>query len=261
MTTTSAPRALAALAVSAFLAFAGSACGGSTKPAESPASDGSAASEAAAVIDKPAPDLSIQTLNGKGTVSLRSLAGKIAIIDFWATWCAPCKASFPRLQEISRQNGNVQVIGISVDDSKDGVLAWAKEQGATFPIAWDEDHTLAKRWKVGKMPTTYILDASGTIRFVHDGYHEDEGDLITRELAFLSSEPPPASSPSRTELAANDRGRAPSTASDASDTSSTSASSDPAADIPAAAKPKKKGAKPAKAGGAAKPAKKKKKSG
>ena len=177
-----------------------SACGGGQKPAQSPSVESKDGAAGPAEVGKPAPGLSIQTLNGKGPVSLESLSGKIAIVDFWATWCGPCKKSFPKLEELSKQNaGKVQVIGISVDDTKDGVADWAKAQGASFPIAWDDGHTIAKKWKVEKMPTTYILDGSGTVRFVHEAYHDDEGDLIGRELAQLASEP--SSPKGKTEVA------------------------------------------------------------
>ncbi|MBX3191072.1 MAG: TlpA family protein disulfide reductase [Labilithrix sp.] len=199
-----------------------------------------------AEIGKPAPDLSIQSLNGKGTISNESLRGKIAIVDFWATWCGPCKESFPKLEELAKQHaGNVQIVGISVDDSKDGVLDWARAQGATFPIGWDDGHVIAKKWKVAKMPTTYILDATGTVRFVHEKYQGDEGDLIARELAFLSSEPPPAEA---SAVASNDTSGSPASA-DAPEPSSDSSSESAAPP----AKPKKGAAKPAKPAKAAKP--------
>src|SRR5690606_8582167 len=120
-------------------------------------------------VGKKAPDLSIQTLNGKGTFSLGSTRGKAVIVDFWATWCQPCKQSFPKLEELSKRLGDkVEIIGISVDDEQKGVLEFAKENGATFAIAWDEGHAIASRWKVGTMPTTFIVDGAGKVRFVHD---------------------------------------------------------------------------------------------
>lgn len=197
-------RARALLGVSCVVLFT-AACGGSGKPANSPGSEGASSEGGTAQLDKPAPDLSIQTMNGKGSVSLASLQGKIAIIDFWATWCGPCKKSFPALEDLAKKySDKVVIVGISCDDSKDGVLDWAKAQGATFPIGWDEGHAIAKRWKVEKMPTTYVLDGTGTVRFVHDGYHDDESDLITRELALLTSEPPPATGGSPNAVASND---------------------------------------------------------
>lgn len=152
-------------------------------------------------VGSPAPDLSIQTINGKGKISNDSLKGKIAVVDFWATWCAPCKTSFPKLEELSKKHsGKVEVVGVSVDDEKGGVADFAKENGATFPIGWDEGHSIAERWKVKSMPTTVILDASGNVRHVHAGFHDDEPELIAKELTALLAEPAPAASP-KTEVA------------------------------------------------------------
>jgi thiol-disulfide isomerase/thioredoxin len=178
-----------AVAVFALLLTAGMGCGGSTPPATTPSAGGDAAG-GPAEVGKPAPELKFETVNGKGSVTLESLAGKIAVVDFWATWCGPCKQSFPKLEEIAKQNaGKVQVVGISVDDKADGVADFAKANGATFAVGWDDGHTNAGRWKVETMPTTYILDATGKVRFVHAGYKGEEGDLIAKELATLSSEP------------------------------------------------------------------------
>ena len=194
-------RARTLASVSFVLALTSACGGGPKKPAEA-ATESTGGGSSVAEIGKPAPDLSIQTLNGKGQISLSSLAGKPAIVDFWATWCGPCKKSFPKLEEIAKRNaGNIQLVGISVDDNKDGVLDFAKANGATFPIGWDDGHAIAKRWKVEKMPTTYVLDASGTVRFVHEAFHGDEGELIGRELALLASEPPPEGAKGRTENA------------------------------------------------------------
>lgn len=171
-----------------FAATAG--CGGAASEAKSPASEGAAAGQGRsgpAEVGKPAPDLTIQTLNGKGRVSIESLAGKVAVIDFWATWCGPCKKSFPKLEELSKRYGGakVEVIGIAVDDSVDGVGDFAKSNGATFPIGWDDGHSIAERWKVSSMPTTYILDATGTVRFIHAGFHDGEPEAIAKEVASL----------------------------------------------------------------------------
>jgi cytochrome c biogenesis protein CcmG/thiol:disulfide interchange protein DsbE len=173
-------------------------CGGSKADTKTAASEGGGEQ---LTVGNPAPDLSIQTINGKGKISNDSLKGKIAIVDFWATWCAPCKTSFPKLEELSKKHsGKVEIVGVSVDDEKNGVADFAKENGATFAIGWDEGHSIAERWKVKSMPTTVILDASGTVRHVHAGFHDDEPELIAKELTALLAEPAPASSP-KTEVA------------------------------------------------------------
>jgi cytochrome c biogenesis protein CcmG, thiol:disulfide interchange protein DsbE len=165
------------------------ACGATKKPAEdpssTPAADG-APHEGPAQVGKAAPDLSIQSLNAKGDVKLGDLGGKVVVVDFWATWCGPCKQSFPGLQALSkRHEGKVAVVGVSVNDEQEGITDFAKELGTTFPIGWDKGHTIADRWKVATMPSSYVVDGAGTVRYVHAGYHEGDEVEIEKEVAAL----------------------------------------------------------------------------
>lgn len=179
-------RALAFVGIS----FMISACGGAFGAAQGPGE-----------VGKKAPSLSIQSLNGKGAVSLSSLTGKVTIVEFFATWCEPCKQSLSQLEELrTRSGGSIEVIGISVDDTSSGVEDFAKAQGVTFPIAWDENHSLMWRWSVEKMPATFIVDGKGRIRFAHEpDKNKDQADLIAREVAQLGDEGSPADT--KTEIA------------------------------------------------------------
>jgi len=201
-------RASAAVGLTFVLAVT-SGCGGSKPTPMTPTEGGSGSNDKGpAEVGKAAPDLAVKTVNGKGEITRDSLAGKVAIVDFWATWCGPCKQSFPKLEELAKQNqGKVQVVGISVDDKSDGVADFAKSNGATFAIGWDDGHAIANRWKVDSMPTTYILDSSGTIRYIHAGYHDGEADTIAKELATLSAEP--ASGKAKSETASTDTATPP----------------------------------------------------
>jgi cytochrome c biogenesis protein CcmG/thiol:disulfide interchange protein DsbE len=133
------------------------------------------------------PDFSKKTVSGEGPVSLHSLAGKVAIVDFWATWCEPCKKSFPKLEELNvkyKENG-LEIVGISEDDDKAGIPSFASELGAQFPLIWDENKSIASKWQPKSMPTTFVVDRKGTVRFVHLGYHDGEEAEIEREVKSL----------------------------------------------------------------------------
>ena len=164
---------------------------GCAEPPKSPADNKGSSSSGGdhAEVGKPAPELSIQTLNDKGKIDLSGMQGKVVVVDFWATWCGPCKQSFPKLEAMSKKvSDKVVIVGVSVDDEKKGIVEFAKENGASFAIGWDEGHSIANRWKVGTMPTTFIVDATGKVRHIHDGYHDGETDVMEKELNALVSE-------------------------------------------------------------------------
>jgi cytochrome c biogenesis protein CcmG, thiol:disulfide interchange protein DsbE len=127
---------------------------------------------AAPALDLPGPD-------GKGKVSLPGHAGKIVIVDFWATWCEPCRQSFPAYQKLVDDfGGKLVVIGVSVDESPTPVRGFVRATGVSFPIAWDEGQAAAQSYQPPKMPTSFIVDASGIVRFVHAGFSPgDENEL------------------------------------------------------------------------------------
>jgi thiol-disulfide isomerase/thioredoxin len=84
----------------------------------------------------------------KQQVSLQQYAGKVTVVDFWATWCAPCHESFPVYQRISQKyGGQVAVVGISVDEDPAGIAKFVKETGAKFSIAWDEGQLTSKSYQ------------------------------------------------------------------------------------------------------------------
>lgn len=138
-------------------------------------------------VGKLAPALSIQALDGK---MVTPASGRVTVVEFWATWFTPCSKSLSQLEELKkRSGGNVDVIGIALNDTTGGVSDFAKARGVSFPIAWDEHQTLKRRWKVTTPGTMYILDGKGTVRFVHEAdKNKDDGDVIAREVAELVSE-------------------------------------------------------------------------
>ena len=159
-----------------------SACGGGgegTSGATTPAGKGG-------LVGNPGPDFALDSLNGQGKVSLAASKGKVVIVDFWATWCEPCKKSFPKLQELNvKYKGNLVIIGISEDDEKGGIADFGNTHGAKFPLVWDEKKALADKWKPANMPTTFILDKQGVVKFVHQGYHDGEEAEIDKEIKSL----------------------------------------------------------------------------
>ncbi len=125
---------------------------------------------------EPAPAFSLPTLTGE-MVSLESLRGKTVVIDFWATWCAPCEFQIPVLNEFyaaHREAGNVEVLGISVDeDGSEEVKAWTEERGVTYPILMGDD-SLARRYGAVGFPALAIVSPQGEIVVRHMGVVDRE---------------------------------------------------------------------------------------
>jgi cytochrome c biogenesis protein CcmG/thiol:disulfide interchange protein DsbE len=136
--------------------------------------------------NKPGPDFSRDIVaNGKATFS--SYKGKVLIVDFWATWCEPCKKSFPKLQELyTKYKGQLEIVAISEDEENQGLKDFADSHGsAKFPIVFDEGKSIAGKWHPDKMPSTFVVDKAGVVKFVHLGYHDGEEADIEREVKGL----------------------------------------------------------------------------
>jgi peroxiredoxin len=164
------------------LALPAAACAGSEKGAES--------GDPATLVGNPAPDFELTAVTGsKGTISLKELHGKVVLLDFWGTFCEPCKKSFPKLQELSQKYAGrgLHVIGISEDedDDKDKIPGFAQTYGAKFSLAWDGDKAVARRYKPETMPSSFLIDKDGIVRFAHVGFHDGEEVEVESELRDL----------------------------------------------------------------------------
>jgi cytochrome c biogenesis protein CcmG, thiol:disulfide interchange protein DsbE len=133
-----------------------------------------------------APSFSRPNVSGGAPLAIESAKGKVVIVDFWATYCKPCEKEFPKLQALAdRHAGKMLVYALSEDESPEGISAFVKKTGVHFPIGWDEGNSISQRYKLEKMPTSYLIDKKGMIRFVHGGYTEGEEEEIARQVDEL----------------------------------------------------------------------------
>jgi peroxiredoxin len=124
---------------------------------------------------EPAPDFSLERLDGGGRVSLAELRGKTVILDFWATWCPPCEFQVPGLNalfEAHREAGDIRLFGVSVDTGGPEVIgAWVEEKQVRYPILLgDED--LARRFGAMGFPTLVVIGPDGSVVSRHMGLVE-----------------------------------------------------------------------------------------
>jgi peroxiredoxin len=117
------------------------------------------------IVGKPAPDFTLKTLDGK-MLTLSDLRGKTVVLNFWATWCPPCKVELPWFVDLQKQYGpqGLQIVGISEDDGgKEKVAQFVKEMGVNYTIAVDDDSVSGKYGDVEDLPTTFYIDRNGKI--------------------------------------------------------------------------------------------------
>jgi peroxiredoxin len=132
-----------------------------------PAATLSAMRNAAPAVGHPAPAFTLQTLSGE-TLALADLRGAPVVLNFWATWCGPCRREMPALQATrDRYGARIHVLGIDQGEESDVVQAFMDEVGIDFTIGLDRDQNVGTNlYNVQGLPTTYFVDAEGVIRHV-----------------------------------------------------------------------------------------------
>lgn len=126
-------------------------------------------------LGKPAPEFTLVDTNGKA-VHLSDFRGKVVLLNFWATWCAPCRKEFPELVKTYGDGASdVVVVGINMQENRDQVRQFADEFGADFPILIDPKAEAAEAYRLLGLPSSYFIDQQGVLRQQHFG-------LLTREI-------------------------------------------------------------------------------
>ena len=134
-------------------------------------------------------ELSLPDLDGRQR-SLTELAGKWVLINFWASWCTPCISEMPSIQRLARQMTDkpFAVIGVNVGESQRRVQVTAARLGLEFPVLLDQDSALFNGWGATVLPTTYLLDPAGRMRYVGRGPLEWDGVETVTVIEELMSE-------------------------------------------------------------------------
>jgi peroxiredoxin len=145
-----------------------------------------ASSIRAGEIAKPAPTFSLQAQDGS-QVSLEDFQGQVVMINFWATWCGPCRQEMPHLEALYQRYGDLgfTLLGVNVEPDSSGADKFLKDTPVSFPILFDPKSEVSQMYDVIAMPSTVLVDRSGNVRFIHHGYkpgYENEYQTQIRAL-------------------------------------------------------------------------------
>ncbi len=131
-----------------------------------------------------APALAGPRLDGP-PFDLAAQRGKLVLVDFWASWCEPCRRELPVLEDLHRTHANdgLVVVGVSLDEQRSDAEDFLKNVALSFPIVFDADRQIGKRWAPPKMPSVFLVERDGTIARVFAGEKPGQLDELRAEVA------------------------------------------------------------------------------
>lgn len=136
-----------------------------------------------------APDFALPARDG-GEIRLSELRGQVVMINFWATWCGPCRQEMPLLQQISARYEPLgfTLLGVNVEPDSAQAKAWLEKVPVTFPILFDRENAVSASFGVEAMPSTVLVDREGRVRHVHRGYKPGDESLYADLIRGLVKE-------------------------------------------------------------------------
>lgn len=133
-----------------------------------------------------APGFKLPTISSK--VNLDSYRGRVVYVDFWASWCGPCRKSFPWMTDLQkRYRDDLKVIAINLDQERSDAIEFIKETRPRFTIAFDPAGRIAESYDVSGMPSSYLIDQSGNLVSSHIGFRISEKEKIENKIRSLLS--------------------------------------------------------------------------
>ena len=134
-----------------------------------------------------APSFAAPSLTGPGTVELGKYRGKIVYLDFWASWCGPCLKAIPEIEEMRSEfpEDQFQIVAVNLDQKEKKALRFLEKNPIGYPSASDPKGRLPGQFGVETMPTSYLIDRDGVIRYVHRGFSRGDGSKLREEIRAL----------------------------------------------------------------------------
>ena len=136
-----------------------------------------------------APDFSLKSSTGEN-LRLSEYRGEVVMINFWATWCGPCRQEMPLLDELydRYQRVGFNLLGVNIDDDSSRAMKMVADLGVSFPVLFDARKEVSKLYQVNAMPVTVLVDRDGNVRHVHHGYKPGYEEKYLNEIRALLRE-------------------------------------------------------------------------
>ena len=136
-----------------------------------------------------APDFALKSSSGQN-LRLSEFRGDVVMVNFWATWCGPCRQEMPLLDELYARYGRVgfSLLGVNIDDNQSKAMTMISELGVDFPVLFDSSKEVSKLYDVDAMPVTVLIDREGTVRYVHQGYKPGYEEMYLDQIRSLLRE-------------------------------------------------------------------------
>ncbi len=135
----------------------------------------------------PAPPLAGDALNGSARLDLASYRGRPVVVNFWASWCGPCRRSFPWMNELQQKYGarGFTIVGVNVDKRRPDAVRFLQQTPATFSIVYDEAGKTPEAYAVKGMPSSYLIDAAGKVVAVESGFRDEQKAVFEERIRAL----------------------------------------------------------------------------
>lgn len=140
----------------------------------------------AADVSGPAPDFTLKSRDGKN-IRLSELQGQVVMINFWASWCGPCRQEMPHLEAIHKEyvDYGFTLLGVNVDEKQELAEKLLAQIPVSFPILFDPSSSVSKKYNIDAMPTTILIDRDGNLRHLHRAYRPGFEDMYRNQIKEL----------------------------------------------------------------------------
>jgi len=132
----------------------------------------------------------LDSLEGSQKIKLSDYRGKVVFVDFWASWCVPCKKSLPEFNKVYHEfkDKGFEIVAINLDENPEDAKAFLKKHSVDYTIAADSNGKIAEKFGVEAMPSSVLIDPLGVIRINHKGYRKGDADKLKKAIKILLGE-------------------------------------------------------------------------